>query len=91
MKRYQMLGLAMIASAALFVSACATDEGASTGSNSSDSRPASSIMTPVATGRAASGSDEDSLKACLNRIPKDASPGQHMLAEGSCKRDEANR
>lgn len=41
--------------------------------------------------RIASGAAEDTLNACLARIPKDASAGQRMMAEESCKRDQANR
>ena len=47
--------------------------------------------TAAATSAAASGTSGDSLAACMARIPKDASAGQRMLAEGSCKRDEAAR
>ena len=39
----------------------------------------------------AAGSVEDSLHACLARIPKDATAGQKMLAEQSCHRAEADR
>lgn len=39
----------------------------------------------------ASGAVEDSLKACMTRIPKDASAGQRMMAEQSCQRDEEAR
>jgi hypothetical protein len=39
----------------------------------------------------AAGSVEDSLDACLARIPKDATAGQKMLAEQSCRRAEADR
>ena len=42
-------------------------------------------------GEAASGAVEDTLKACLARIPKDATDGQRMIAQDSCKRDEATR
>jgi hypothetical protein len=42
-------------------------------------------------GVAASGAVEDTLRACLARIPKDASVGQRMLAEQSCQQDEATR
>ena len=42
-------------------------------------------------GEAASGAVEDTLKACLARIPKDATGGQRMIAQDSCKRDEATR
>jgi hypothetical protein len=41
--------------------------------------------------RAAAGAAGDSLEACMARIPKDGSVGQRMLAEESCKRDQANR
>ena len=40
--------------------------------------------------RVASGSVEDSLEACLSRIPQDSSSGQRMMAEASCKRDQTN-
>lgn len=42
-------------------------------------------------GLVASGAAEDTLLACLARIPKDASAGQRMIAEQSCKRDEGTR
>jgi hypothetical protein len=41
--------------------------------------------------RLASGSVEDSLDACIARIPQDASAGQRMLAAESCKRDQGNQ
>ncbi len=41
--------------------------------------------------RVASGTQGDTLDACIARIPKDATAGQRMLAEESCKRDQANR
>lgn len=34
---------------------------------------------------------EDSLQACLARIPKDATPRQKMLFEQACRRAEADR
>ena len=39
----------------------------------------------------AAGSVEDTLSACMSRIPSDASEGQRQLAEKSCERDQANR
>lgn len=39
----------------------------------------------------AAGSVEDTLKACMARIPKVASAGQRMVAERSCDRDEMER
>ncbi len=41
--------------------------------------------------RIAAGAVEDALKACMARIPKDASIGQRMTAEQSCGRDERDR
>ena len=40
---------------------------------------------------AAAGAVEDTLQACMARIPKDASIGQRMIAEQSCWRDENDR
>lgn len=45
----------------------------------------------VGLGETASGAVEDTLKACLARIPKDSTGGQRMIAEDSCKRDEGTR
>lgn len=39
----------------------------------------------------ASGTQGDTLAACLKRIPSDASAGQRMFAEASCQRDEQAR
>jgi hypothetical protein len=38
--------------------------------------------------RASAGTQGDSLDACIARIPADATTGQRMLAEESCKRDQ---
>ncbi|MGE3976558.1 MAG: hypothetical protein AB7F94_03135 [Nitrospira sp.] len=38
--------------------------------------------------RASAGTQGDSLKACLARIPTDATSGQRMLAEETCARDQ---
>ena len=48
-------------------------------------------MSPVEPGLAAAGAVEDTLKACLARIPEGASVGQRMIAEQGCKRDEGDR
>lgn len=42
-------------------------------------------------GGVASGAVEDTLKACLARIPLDASAGQRLLAEQSCAGEEGSR
>lgn len=41
--------------------------------------------------RPATGTSDDSLAACMGRIPEDATAGQRMFAEESCRRDEAGR
>jgi len=50
-----------------------------------------SIASTVEQASVAAGAVEDTLKACLARIPKDASAGQRLLAEQNCKTAEANR
>ena len=71
---------------------CAQMNGGSTGGAGS---PASSSGTVSIenTGpkRVSQGTQGDSLKACLSRIPSDASAGQRLIAEGTCHRDAANR
>lgn len=39
----------------------------------------------------AAGAAEDTLRACMGRIPKDATIGQVMIAEQGCWRDENER
>ena len=46
--------------------------------------------TPTVPGVAA-GAVEDTLQACMARIPRDASIGQRMMAEQGCWRDESDR
>ena len=48
-------------------------------------------VSPTSNDPVAGGSLEDSLRACLARIPKDATPRQKMLAEQACRRAEADR
>jgi len=67
----------LLSTLVLVASACATDGGYSGPSGGG--------------GATAAGSVEDSLSACMSRIPSDASEGQRMTAEQSCERDQANR
>ena len=48
-------------------------------------------VTPVKSVAVASGAVEDTLPICLTRIPQGATPGQRMIAEQSCQRDESDR
>ena len=45
----------------------------------------------VAQSSAAAGAVEDTLQACMTRIPKDASLGQRLIAERTCARDDNDR
>jgi hypothetical protein len=58
-----------------------------------DRQPAIVAPGTDATNKAdiAAGSVEDTLRACMARIPKDASIGQLMIAEQGCWRDENER
>ena len=54
----------------------------------------SSVLSPSPAeglSETASGAVEDTLKACLARIPEDASAGQRMIARESCQRDKVER
>lgn len=76
-----IVGLGLIISATLPISAEAADSVAN--------KPAP--VAAVAQSSAAAGSVEDTLKACMTRIPKDASFGQRLIAEQSCARDDNDR
>lgn len=81
----------VIALVGVLVGGCAGDgmmgsSGAGSGSNSG-----ATFGTTKNIDRIAAGAVEDTLNACLARIPKDASAGQKMLAEESCRRDQAAR
>ena len=56
-------------------------------------QPSEALSQSLSTGGSdtASGAVEDTLKACVMRIPKDASIGQRMIAVESCQRDETDR
>lgn len=58
-----------------------------------DREPAMAAPGTDATNEAdiAAGAVEDTFRACMARIPKDASIGQLMIAEQSCWRDENDR
>lgn len=84
---------AVLSLSLLFAAACATDGGSgqssASPSGSSGSSPAAASATGL--GRIAVGAVEDTLQACMARIPSDATAGQRMLAERSCERDQATR
>ena len=49
------------------------------------------LAPPTDLNTVAANSIDDTLKACLARIPKVATAGQHLLAEQSCRGEERTR
>ncbi|MCE3221944.1 MAG: exported protein of unknown function [Nitrospira sp.] len=49
------------------------------------------IVAPTRTEVVASGAVEDTLTVCMARIPQVSTPGQRLIAEQSCQRDESGR
>ena len=89
------LGLrGVIALVGLLLGGCASDGAMGTSGTSgsgSSSGSGATFGTTKNIERVAAGAVEDNLNACTARIPKDASAGQRMLAEESCRGDQANR
>lgn len=86
------LGLCgVVAVVGLMFGGCASDGAMGTSGSGSSSGSGATFGTTKNIERVASGAVEDNLNACMARIPKDASAGQRMLAEESCRRDQANR
>lgn len=58
--------------------------------HAADQKPAAvAVLAPSAA--VASGAVEDTLSICLARILQGATPGQRLIAEQSCRRDESGR
>ena len=74
-----------------------TFDGGTVVSTSTMSGAQASVSTPTSPStstnldRIASGAVEDTLNDCLSRVPRDASEGQKLLAEQSCRRDFQGR
>ena len=85
---YRSMGKTMIATVLMIVALVFSAE-----TQAADQRAAgkTSISPTVSLGVIAAGAAEDNLKACLARIPKDASAGQHLMAVQSCERDDEGR
>ena len=58
--------------------------------HAAEQKPAVAVA-PVKSVAVASGAVEDTLSTCLGRIPQGATPGQRLIAELSCQRDESDR
>ncbi|HKW85971.1 MAG TPA: hypothetical protein VJM82_02775 [Nitrospiraceae bacterium] len=90
MKTAQSAMMMLFIASALLITACAAYDSGSPGSSTA---PAAATMSasPAVQTNAASGTQDDTLQACMARIPQDTSAGLRMIAEQSCERDEANR
>ena len=68
-------------------------EGAMLSSSFAQAVEQKPVMTvaPARSAAVASGAVEDTLTVCLARIPDPSTPGQRLIAEQSCQRDESSR
>lgn len=87
---------ASVSLAALFMGCAERHTGATPGTRpavSSPSAPSTGTAGEVNTGsdRVSTGTQGDTLEACLSRIPSDASESQRMLATLTCERDARAR
>ena len=53
-----------------------------------DANSANQPMSQSTKGRIAAGVEEETFDTCVARIPQDATVGQRMLAEQTCRRDD---
>lgn len=93
MKPFAKLFVWVSISLATLSMGCAQMNGSSTSRAESATPTTSGTVSIETTGpkRVSQGTQGDSLKACLSRIPSDASAGQRMVAERTCQRDAENR
>lgn len=91
MRMRSMHALGVVALLSLMAGGCASEGTMGSSGTGSASGSGTAPGSTKNIDRIASGAVEDSLNACMARVPKDASAGQQMLAEESCRRDQANR
>jgi hypothetical protein len=100
MKPFSKMFLCASFGLATLAMGCAETKTGVTGETGSAAAPASA-PSPTSSGTVSAvttsstlvsqGGEEDTLEACLARIPGDATDGQRMLATLTCKRDEKVR
>ena len=94
MKPFSKLFLCASFGFATLAMGCAEMKTDPTGGTEPAASPSSNgNVSAVNTGpsRVSTGTQGDTLEACLARIPSDASDGQRMLATLSCERDAKSR
>lgn len=89
----KMFLCASIGLATLAMGCAEMKPGATNGTGSSTSPSSNANISDINTGssRVSTGTQGDTLEACLSRIPDNASDGQRMLATLSCERDARAR
>ena len=88
---WRMIGLIALISCMAFAFGCAQYGGAESGAGSGYSDPSSEASPATGLNQISAGAQEDTLEACLARIPSNATAGQRMVAERTCKRDHETR
>lgn len=73
------------------MSSPSTSDAALTDSSSMNRAAPSQPTSNSSQSRIAAGIDEETLDTCLARIPEDATTGQKMLAEQTCRRNFSSR
>ncbi|HNP60705.1 MAG TPA: hypothetical protein PKM72_07690 [Nitrospirales bacterium] len=97
MKSFSTLFLYASFGLATLTMGCAEMNGGATGASGAPASPtspsSSAETTAVTTGptRVSTGTQGDTLEACISRIPADATAGQRMIATTSCERDAKAR
>ncbi len=87
--RLSLLSIVVLTTLAL---GCAEmQNGGSSGGSGSANQSGSVDATNTGPNRVSQGTQGDSLAACLERIPSNASESQRMLATHTCERDAKNR
>jgi hypothetical protein len=94
MKQFSNVFLCAFFGLATLTMGCAEmNSGSSAGTGTTGGETKKGNVSAVNTGstRVSQGTQGDSLKACLSRIPSDASAGQLQLATLTCERDAQAR
>ena len=87
---WRMICLIALISCTAFAFGCAQYGGAGKAGNGYGDSPGGASAT-TGINQVSAGAQEDTLEACLARIPSNATSGQRMVAERTCKRDHENR
>jgi hypothetical protein len=92
MRTYAFITRAVLLSSLVLVASWSALTVLASGSDrSQEAQEGMGVAPASALNAVASGAVEDTLVACLERIPVDATAGQRLLAEQSCERAEETK